>query len=207
MRKNGLFKRLLSLLLCLSMFLSLGFTAYAQPNEKEQEAAQGQILPVEDSAGEQGEILPAEAETEQEPVLPAETEAEGPSFTPEQNPLFIEQPGRASVVITVRDLVAGTVSGYTPEGEYVENMQATKLRMYDFNGFDGVLTDTNGSTMPFYVLDSNGQRAESVLLGSDFVIGTSTAFGFTVNTYFWACYKIRTEPSHPRVGGACPSQQ
>ena len=38
MRKNSVSKRLLSLLLCMTMFLSLGFTAYAQPNGEEQEA-------------------------------------------------------------------------------------------------------------------------------------------------------------------------
>ncbi|MBQ5415322.1 MAG: hypothetical protein IIU22_03995, partial [Firmicutes bacterium] len=141
MRKNSVSKRLLSLLLCMTMFMSLGFTAYAQPNGEEQR----QILPVEDSTHEQGVILPAETEAEQEPVPPAETEAEEqePSFTLEANPLIIEQSGTASVTVTVRP-TAGTVSGYTLEGEYVDNMQATKLRMYYFNGLDGVLTDTNG---------------------------------------------------------------
>lgn len=78
-------KRLLSLLLCLSMFLSLGFAAYAQPNEGEEQ---------------EGQILPVETEAEQEPVLTAETEAEGqgPSFTLEANPLVIEQPGGKRVL-------------------------------------------------------------------------------------------------------------
>ena len=40
MRKNSVSKRLLSLLLCMTMFLSLGFTAYAQPNGEELEAEQ-----------------------------------------------------------------------------------------------------------------------------------------------------------------------
>lgn len=173
MRKKCVSKRLLSLLLCLSMFLSLGFTAYGQPNEEEEQ--QGQILPVGETDRDQGVILPAETEAEEQA-----------SFSLEAEPLVIEQAGSSRLVVTVRDPLPGLVSGQTVDGGMIENMYATKLRITYFNGDDGLLTDKDSDqTIPFFVLDHQGAPTHTVDLDTDIELGSTKAFAFPIWAYIY----------------------
>ena len=114
-------RRLLSLLLCLAMFLSLGFTAYAEPAVGTIEPAQGQIQPVEEASPE-AELLP---------LAPSNVGEEG-DFTLEAEPILVENKGFFSFMATMRELTFGPVMWET--GDDVGAFLPDKFQLHLYGG-------------------------------------------------------------------------
>lgn len=152
MRNIIRFRRLLSLLLCLAMFLSLGFTAYAEPVGTI-EAAEGQIRPVEDASPEAGAL----------PNEPSNVGEDG-DFTLEAQPILVESKGLFSFIATMRELTFGPVMWET--GDDVGTFLPDKFQLHLYGG---EVIDGKGNTIDVLPADSDGGFDITIICSHDFV--------------------------------------
>ena len=155
-------RRLLSLLLCLAMFLSLGFTAYAEPAVGTIEPAQGQIQPVEEASPE-AELLP----------LAPSNEGEKGDFTLEAEPILVENKGFFSFMATMRELTFGPVMWET--GDDVGAFLPDKFQLHLYGG---EVIDGKGNKIDVLPADSEGQFDFTIIYSRDFVESDPIPMGF-----------------------------
>ena len=182
--KNSLSKRLLSLLLCLAMFLSLGFSAFAEPVEK-------RILRDEDSL------------VTGSPEEPAEEPEEEPSEEPEDEINSNEPPsGRFSPYFRIADdMVGGTVTDSqgidSSTGAYGKQLTPGLLVTlyahpeagYEFQGWSVATEDGEY----YYDVDDHGDFAEFVVGGpynNRYTFVIRAEFAYTGGGYPIDCYSV-----------------
>ena len=154
-------RRLLSLLLCLAMFMSLGFTAYAEPVGTI-EAAEGQIRPVEDVSPEAGAL----------PNEPSNVGEDG-DFTLEAEPILVESKGLFSFIATMRELTFGPVMWET--GDDVGAFLPDKFQLHLYGG---EVSDGKGNTIEVLPADSDGGFEFTIIYSHDFVESDPIPMGF-----------------------------